>query len=59
MRFLNKLFLLALLGAGTLSLQACDNKGPMEELGEDVDAAARQAGEALEDACEEVTDRPC
>ena len=42
----------------TMGLTACD-EGGAERLGRDLDNAAEDLGEAIEDACEEVTDRPC
>ena len=43
---------------GTLSLTACED-GPAEGLGRDIDKAATDAGNAVEDLCEDVTDRNC
>ena len=43
---------------GTLSLTACE-EGPAERLGEDIDRAASDVGNAVEDACEEISNRPC
>jgi predicted small secreted protein len=33
---------------------ACDNDGPMERAGEKIDNAASDAGNAVEDACEDA-----
>lgn len=41
-----------------LGLAACD-EGPAGRLGQDIDNAAEDLGNAVEDACEEVADRPC
>ncbi|MEQ8312870.1 MAG: hypothetical protein RL839_13750 [Gammaproteobacteria bacterium] len=42
----------------TLGLAACE-QGPAERLGEDLDNAADDIGNAAEDACEELSNRPC
>lgn len=34
----------------TLTLSACDQQGPLEEAGEEVDEKVENAGEAVEDA---------
>lgn len=39
----------------SLTLAACDD-GPMEDFGEDVDKAVQDAGNAVEDVCEDVKD---
>lgn len=41
-----------LLGAGTLSLAACENDSPVENAGEQVGEAMDEAGDAIEDATE-------
>jgi len=43
---------------GTLALTACED-GAAERLGENIDNAAQDAGNAVEDLCEDVTDRNC
>tara|TARA_R100001377_G_scaffold81120_1_gene60459 strand:- start:186 stop:347 length:162 start_codon:yes stop_codon:yes gene_type:complete len=43
---------------GTLSLTAC-NEGPAEEMGREIDNAATDVGNAIEDACEDVTGDNC
>lgn len=53
MKYLAFLTLLA-----TLGLTAC-SEGPAESLGGDIDDAATDLGNALEDACEDVSDRNC
>jgi len=53
MKFLK---LLTLLGA--LGLTACD-EGPAERIGEDIDNAATDIGNAVEDACEDVSNSNC
>ena len=35
-------------------VSACDHEGPMERAGEEIDNAANDAGNAIEDACEEA-----
>lgn len=51
-------FLAFLMLLGTLSLTACD-EGPAERMGRDIDNAATDVGNAVEDACEDVTDSNC
>lgn len=41
-----------------LALAACED-GPAERLGEDIDRAVDDIGDAAEEACEEVSNRPC
>ena len=43
---------------GTLGLTSC-NEGPAERLGEDIDNAATDIGNAVEDACEDVANSNC
>jgi predicted small secreted protein len=43
---------------GVLSLTACQ-EGPAESFGESVDSAANNVGNAVENACEEVSNQPC
>lgn len=53
------LALVLALGAG-LTLVACEQQGPAEEAGENIDDAAEAAGDKLQDAAddlEEATDR--
>lgn len=42
----------------TLGLTACED-GPAEQFGEELDRAAQDVGNAVEDACEELSNRPC
>lgn len=42
----------------SLGLTACE-EGPAERLGKDIDRAASNVGNAVEDACEGVTNEPC
>lgn len=51
-------YLSVLLFTCVISLTACDD-GSAENLGESIDDAARDAGNAVEDLCEDVTDRNC
>ncbi len=53
MRILTIAFTLVLLG-----LAGCE-EGPAERLGEGIDSVANDIGNAAEDACEKVTNRPC
>lgn len=39
-----------LLGAGTLSLAACENDRPVENAGEQIEEAVDEAGDVIEDA---------
>ncbi|HEY7883991.1 MAG TPA: hypothetical protein VIC08_03490 [Cellvibrionaceae bacterium] len=67
MIFIKRLLLLMVFA---LPLAACDNDGPAEELGENIDNAADDAGDAIhdaaketkraaEDACDAATDNNC
>ena len=40
-----------------LSLAACEEKGPMEKAGEDIDNAVEDARDNLEDASDEAADK--
>lgn len=51
-------YLAFLMLLGTLSLTAC-NEGPAEKMGRDIDNAATDVGNAVEDACEDVTNSNC
>lgn len=42
--------------AATLGLAACEEEGPAEQLGEQVDESTEEAGEAIEEAGEEAED---
>lgn len=52
------LMLLTLLGAVTV-LPACEEDGPFEEAGEEIDQAANEVGASLEEACEEISQENC
>ncbi len=39
-----------LVGALTISLSACEQEGPMEEAGEEVDESVEETGDAVENA---------
>lgn len=41
-----------------LALAGCQ-EGPAESLGEGIDSIANDIGDAAEEACEKVTNRPC
>lgn len=48
---------MTLLGASLLGLLvACEQQGPMEKAGENIDEAAEAAGESMEEAGDEVED---
>ncbi|MBK8972836.1 MAG: hypothetical protein IPM37_16430 [Hahellaceae bacterium] len=52
---LNNLTTVSAIGLLCFALQACDaNDGPMESAGEQVDKAATDMENAVEDACEEA-----
>ncbi|MFO7954090.1 hypothetical protein [Thioalkalivibrio sp.] len=49
--------MLALMMAlGSATLAGCDNQGPAEEAGEDIDEAMEDAGDSVEDAGDEMED---
>lgn len=47
---------LAALALPLAVLPACEEKGPMEQLGEDLDDAAEDAADSMEDAADDVED---
>lgn len=51
-------YLTLMLLLGTLSLTACE-EGPAERMGSDIDNAAKDVGNAIEDVCEDVTNSNC
>lgn len=42
------------LAAGSLALVACEQQGPAEEAGENLDEAVEEAGDKMEDAADEA-----
>lgn len=46
----------ALMLAAALGMAACEEEGPAEQVGEQIDESAEETGEALEDAGDEVQD---
>lgn len=54
----NVLMMLALMGAFTLSagLTGCEEKGPMEEMGEGIDEAIEDTGDAMDEAGDDMED---
>ena len=51
---LRRLLTAALLAGAPLALAACDNDGPAEQMGENVDEGTQEMGESLDDAGERV-----
>ena len=51
---MKSLKILALIVVTVLALTACKEKGPMEKAGEKMDRAMKDAGNAIEDACEDA-----
>lgn len=49
-----KKILLALMLVSAFSIAGCEQEGPAERAGENIDEAAEEVEEAAEDACEEV-----
>ena len=45
---------LPLVFAAVLMTSGCQEKGPMEKAGESMDEAVKDAGNAVEDACEDA-----
>lgn len=54
MRTLSQLFLISALGVGALSLQSCEQEGPAERAGAQIDEAARNAGDAAREAGRDI-----
>lgn len=48
------LFLAMLFGLGTLGLVACDDQGPFEEAGEEIDEAGDDIQDEFEDARDDL-----
>jgi len=48
--------LTALAFAAALSLSACEEEGPAEQLGESIDESVNELGEAVEEAGEDAQD---
>lgn len=46
----------ALAFAAALTLSACEEEGPAEEVGESIDNSVEQLGDAVEDAGDDVED---
>lgn len=51
---MNTLKTMLLVLAAAFFLQACDDQGPFEEAGENIDEAVEESGDNIEDACEEA-----
>lgn len=51
-------YLAIMMMLGTLGLTGCD-EGPAEKMGRDIDNAATDVGNAVEDVCEDVTGDNC
>lgn len=52
----SKTLILSSILVSMFALTACEQKGPAEELGENIDEATEDIGNAVEDACENVKD---
>jgi hyperosmotically inducible protein len=52
---IKKLLVLAILAA-SVSMTACEKKGPAEKAGEKIDEMAEKAGDAMDDAVDDVAD---
>lgn len=52
------IFVMALF-LSSFALTACNNEGPAERMGREIDEAVTDAGNAIEDACEDATGRNC
>lgn len=59
MQHMRKVLFFMFLLPGMLTLQACDNDGPVENAGEAIDEAAEDAAAGIEEACENVTGNDC
>ena len=49
-------YFLILFAAGFLSLSGCEQKGPAETLGENIDDGVEEAGDFLDDAADSIAD---
>ena len=50
--FLTPVLALSLIGVSSLALTACDDQGPAEQLGENIDEAVNDTKRAVEDAAD-------
>lgn len=48
------LLLVLLAGSATIGLSGCEEQGPAEEAGEQIDESAEETGESLDDAQDEM-----
>ncbi len=48
--------LLMLLAFGTVGLAGCDDQGPAEEAGEEIDDTVEDIGDSIEDAGDDMSD---
>lgn len=53
----NKLSITSLAAFIIIGLSACDNKGPAEQAGENIDNAAENMGDKMEDATDNAEDK--
>ncbi len=53
---LSTIALALMLGLGTLSLSACENDGPAESAGEEIDETMDSAEDGMEDAGDDMED---
>jgi len=54
---LRKLYMMMLMMAGLVTLQACDtNEGPLEEAGEEIDEAGDDIGDGIDDVGDDLED---
>ncbi|MDX1460331.1 MAG: hypothetical protein R3348_04685 [Xanthomonadales bacterium] len=51
---MRKLKIPVLIAAALLALTACEDEGPFEQAGEDIDQSIEDARNEVEDACEDV-----
>jgi hypothetical protein len=54
LKALGSLLLLLALTATALPISGCEDEGPAEEMGEDIDEAAEEAGDKIDEAADEV-----
>lgn len=55
-KIMNVLLMVMALGVSGLAVSGCDNDGPAEEAGENIDQAIDDAGDSMDEAGEEMQD---
>lgn len=57
MSILKKILIAVLFGCLSLAIVSCDQRGPAEKVGENIDKGIEKTGNAIEEAAEEVNEK--